>query len=514
MIKSFGVIISVIFCIFLWACGHGHDHPGDGADHHEGHDAEERVESITTWSDKTELFMEFSPFVAGEPSDLLVHLTRLDTFEAIGGVAVRASFTYVDESRASFENAPPKRDGIFRIRAKPSTAGMASLVIVVSSDSYDDSIDCGKVAIYVSRNAIPEARSEEEADTIPFLKEQQWNIAFATSEAKEEEVREGVPVTVTVEPLPGRDALIAPLQPGLVEPPSGGFPALGSYVEKGQALAYLVPAVEEGVGLADLEADRATAEAEHSEAEESYRRAEKLFAAEAISEKRHRESRNRLTVAKARLKAAKGRLGAARGVSSSSRLPLASPIAGTLVESNAVTGAAVEGGSALFRVIHLDRVRLRVNVSETDLGKLGKPAAVEVELPGGEETLTREGPSGVGDVIDPVTRTLPVYFDADNAQRTFKIGMSLKGFVFSEKTFRALTVPTSAVLTEEGMPHVYLQVEGEAFERRSVVVGPRSGNRIAILSGVSIGERVTSKGAYDIRLASLSGVIPEHGHAH
>jgi RND family efflux transporter MFP subunit len=498
----------------LWACGHGHDHPDGSSDHPGGRDAEERVESITTWSDKTELFMEFSPFVAGEPSDLLVHLTRLDTFEAVGGVTVRADFTYADESRASFENFPPKRDGIFRVTAKPPKAGRASLVIVVSSDSYDDSIDCGEVEIYGSRNAIPEAHSEEEADTIPFLKEQQWNIAFATSEAKEEEVRTGVPVTVTVEPLPGRDALIAPLQPGLVEPPSGGFPAPGSYVEEGQALAYLVPAVAEGTSLADLEADRATAEAEYSEAEESYRRAEKLFAAEAISEKRHREARNRSTVAKARLKAAKERLGAARGVSSNFRLPLVSPMAGTLVESNAVTGAAVTGGSALFRVIHLDRVRLRVNVSEADLGKLGAPAAVEVELPGGKETLAREGPSGVGDVIDPVTRTLPVYFDVDNAQRVLKIGMNLKGFVFSEKTFRALTVPTLAVLIEEGMPHVYLQVEGEAFERRSVVVGPRSGRRVAVLSGLDGGERVVSKGAYDIRLASLSGVIPEHGHAH
>jgi multidrug efflux pump subunit AcrA (membrane-fusion protein) len=57
-------------------------------------------------------------------------------------------------------------------------------------------------------------------------------------------------------------------------------------------------------------------------------------------------------------------------------------------------------------------------------------------------------------------------------------------------------------------------VSGETFEKRELTPGIRDGHWVQVLDGLSEGERVVTKGAMAIRLASVSGVIPAHGHAH
>ena len=57
-------------------------------------------------------------------------------------------------------------------------------------------------------------------------------------------------------------------------------------------------------------------------------------------------------------------------------------------------------------------------------------------------------------------------------------------------------------------------VEGEAFERRPLRLGIRSHGWVEVLDGVAAGERVATKGAYEVKLASASGSVPAHGHAH
>jgi multidrug efflux pump subunit AcrA (membrane-fusion protein) len=60
----------------------------------------------------------------------------------------------------------------------------------------------------------------------------------------------------------------------------------------------------------------------------------------------------------------------------------------------------------------------------------------------------------------------------------------------------------------------YVMVEDEAFERRPLRLGLRSHGWVEVLEGVAAGERVVAKGAYEVRLASASGAVPAHGHAH
>jgi multidrug efflux pump subunit AcrA (membrane-fusion protein) len=75
-------------------------------------------------------------------------------------------------------------------------------------------------------------------------------------------------------------------------------------------------------------------------------------------------------------------------------------------------------------------------------------------------------------------------------------------------------VPRDAVLMEAGRPYVFVQIGGETFSRRYVEIASRDGDRIGIRSGVMVGDRVVTRGAYEVQLASAAKGLPAEGHVH
>ena len=57
-------------------------------------------------------------------------------------------------------------------------------------------------------------------------------------------------------------------------------------------------------------------------------------------------------------------------------------------------------------------------------------------------------------------------------------------------------------------------VDGESFQRRDLEVGVRDNGFVEVKGGVAEGERVVTKGAYVIKLASLSPASFGEGHGH
>ena len=57
---------------------------------------------------------------------------------------------------------------------------------------------------------------------------------------------------------------------------------------------------------------------------------------------------------------------------------------------------------------------------------------------------------------------------------------------------------------EAGRPYVFVQIGGEQFARRFVEIAARDGDLVGIKSGVKPGDRVVTRGAYDVQLASAA----------
>ena len=120
----------------------------------------------------------------------------------------------------------------------------------------------------------------------------------------------------------------------------------------------------------------------------------------------------------------------------------------------------------------------------------------------------------LGRVLEPQSRTLPITFAVDQGLLGAAVGQSVFLHLLLDQTAPAPVVPASAIVDDAGRPIVFVQVEGEAFERRPVTLGSREGERVQVLSGVKPGEHIVTKGAYLVRLASLSTSVPAHGHVH
>ncbi|MEM8893962.1 MAG: efflux RND transporter periplasmic adaptor subunit, partial [Bacteroidota bacterium] len=77
-----------------------------------------------------------------------------------------------------------------------------------------------------------------------------------------------------------------------------------------------------------------------------------------------------------------------------------------------------------------------------------------------------------------------------------------------------LMVPESSLLEDYGAHSVIVQRSGENFERRDVKIGRRNGGWVEITEGLTLGERVVSRGAYQVKMVSTVGLTPAHGHPH
>ena len=199
---------------------------------------------------------------------------------------------------------------------------------------------------------------------------------------------------------------------------------------------------------------------------------------------------------------------------------LRSTVTGTLGARSAPRQApSSRQGRELFHVVDLDRLWLEVQVPEADVGRIGKPTGAWFEVEGFEqpfEVAPERGGRviGFGGVIDPQTRTAQLVFELPNAGRDLRVGMFARVHVLTGAPVKALAVPASAVVDDGSEQVVFVEVSGERFERRPVQLGLRDRGRVQVLAGVAPGERVVSRGAYQVRLAAASGAIPQHGHVH
>lgn len=484
--------------------------------------AAEEVEpvAVTRWTETTELFAEYPQLTVGSVSRFAIHLTRLDTFKALteGNVEVRLAGGSAQPE--VFRVDAPSRPGIFGVDVKPAHAGKRELVIVLRSAGLNDDHRVGDVVVHsdaeAARVAVP--APGDDMPGISFLKEQQWALDFGTAVVREQPVRESIRVPARIEARPGGAADVAAPVAGrltrVVEV------AVGASVSRGQELAYLLPPPSAPADLPQLQRARAEAQTALALATRDRERAERLTNAGAAPGKRLDEARSTEEQAKVRLTGAEASLvqyneARAGGATDVEGLFIVrSPVSGVVARRDAVTGANVSAGSVLFRVVDALEVHVVGQVPEAQAMRARVARTAEIEIAGQPDRVPVNRLVSVGKVLDAQTRTLPITFAFDNRALGLPVGQAVFLNVLSEATAPRPVVPAAAIVDDAGRPIVFVQREGETFERRAVTLGPRSGDVVQVAEGVKPGDRVVTKGAYLVRLASLSTSIPAHGHVH
>jgi RND family efflux transporter MFP subunit len=501
-------------------CGGSRSSDGDKAD--------QQTISVTRWTDRTELFVEFPVLVVGKETPFAAHLTDLKTFKPVSDGALTVSLTPQQGKEVVAEAKAPAVAGIYRPVVKIDQPGSYRLVFHRHSPGTDqiyDTIDAGEVKVMEKPEPAQQANERSQAKGITFLKEQQWRMDFAAEPVGERELSSLLKISAEVKPAAaGQVQITAPVS-GRVMLSGQGALAPGQKVKQGEALAFILPLPNRN--RVELDAEFRTAKTELETAERELERVQELYKDKIVARRRLEQSERDVAVQRARLDAARSQLGLLDSSQSGSgkgspsqanRFSLYAPISGTIVAINLTPGAQVEAGQNLLSIIDMDRVWIEGRLFELDISKVHQFDKAWFTAPALSEQLVLVRPQArllnIGSVIDPATRSVPIILEVQNNQDRLRIGIHGDLSIPTGERSRGLAVPLSAIVDDKGISVVFVQTEGERFERRELELGIRSDGYAEVKSGLKPGERVVTKGPYRVHLASLSTTLPAHGHGH
>lgn len=281
---------------------------------------------------------------------------------------------------------------------------------------------------------------------------------------------------------------------------------LGRRVARGQILVELESAE---VGRIRAEAQRASSLLRI--ATENYNRERRLEQQGISSRKELLEAEADVRRGEAELRSARTQLsvlGAGHGTGG--HFDVAAPFAGVVVERNVSLGQMATASDTLFTLADLSRVWIELDVFERDLSRVSVGQAVSVST---DAFPSRTFPGRivyVGDVVDPVKRTVRARVEIPNPSGALRPGM------FARASIRvggggviAASVPQAAVQHVEGKTVVFVP-GGKPGEFRAIPVQLGEsipGGRVVLTAGLAAGARVVVEGAFTLRSEMEKGEI-------
>ena len=180
-------------------------------------------------------------------------------------------------------------------------------------------------------------------------------------------------------------------------------------------------------------------------------------------------------------------------------VPLRAPFDGRVIMRNITRGEVVETEQQLFTVADLSEVWVVGNVPEKDVQFIRKDQKVDVMVSAYPHAIIPGTITYVGDVLDPATRTMRLRVTVQNPGRLLKPEMFATVRVYVAATTDALTVPLAAVQNGPTGKILFVQRSTNDFEVRAVRLGEEQGEMVTVLDGVTVGERVVTKGSFVLK---------------
>ncbi len=500
----------VLGCLVLYSCKPGHSHDAEGG---HPHDDAAHVEleplAFTIYSQKTELFVEFKPLVTGTESRFAAHFTILgEYFKPITEGTINLTLSGSNGVQTITADKP-EVPGIFRLRMTPEKEGVYNLVFYIQTPTYLDTITLENITVYPDETTALANQAEETGggSDISYLKEQAWKVDFATVPARIKPFSEIIKTSGQILSAPGDEEVIIAQVNGIVSFTSQQM-APGRAIPAGKTM-FSIKSNE--VVMGSLRAEVQKAESDLATAKANYDRASELVKDQIISQKEFVEVKLRYENAQTALNTAKTNSGF-----NVKKQNVSATISGYLKNILVESGQYVTAGQALATISKNKKLILRAEVSQKYFSKLASISAANFKTTEGSKVYSTRELNGklisFGKSADASIPFVPITFEID-AQGEFIPGSVVEVFLLSGSS-PALLIPYASLMEEQGVFYVYVQTEGESFQKREVKTGATDGLQIQVLSGVSEGERVVSKGAYQIKLSTASGTLPAHGHEH
>ncbi|MGE5252906.1 MAG: efflux RND transporter periplasmic adaptor subunit [Planctomycetaceae bacterium] len=285
-------------------------------------------------------------------------------------------------------------------------------------------------------------------------------------------------------------------------------------VKKGDPLARLDTREAEVVlqkAKAAVEVARASilqAEVSQNRADREFARAQKLKEAGLITQQSFDDARTETEAAKARSEAAKAQLRVAEedvlyAQTRLSKSMIRSPIGGTVSLRNVNVGDFVGemGAKPMFRIVDTRILELTVTVPSVEMGALqiGQPLLFSIDAFPGKNFVGKV--MFINPVVNEADRSIKVVAEVENREEQLKGGLFVQGRILTGKRGGVLNIPRAALLRWDvaGKKGEVFVVHEKVAQRRSVQTGTILGDRVEIISGIAAGDRVVTRGGFNVK---------------
>lgn len=179
-------------------------------------------------------------------------------------------------------------------------------------------------------------------------------------------------------------------------------------------------------------------------------------------------------------------------------------------------GDFVSVGQPIATISQNKKLQLRAEVSEKYFGSISSISGANFKMAYDNKLYKLSELNGRlishGKASDEESFFIPITFEFDNIGNIIP-GSFAEIFLLSTAQLNKISVPVSAITEEQGLYFVYTKMDDEHYSKQEVTLGESNGERVAVISGLSDGDKIVTNGVYQVKLVATPSVMPE-GHTH
>jgi hypothetical protein len=363
---------------------------------------------------------------------------------------------------------------------RPRRTGAAALLLVLASAvsaMAHEGHDHGPEPA-AARNG--DERAQRQPDGVIFVpKPIQRIFGLRTVETERGAFARSIELPGRIIPDPNASGYVQTAVGGVLSPPTGGFPRLGTPVKQGDILAYVTPPIA-AIDVSDMRQRQGELDQQIAIVQRRLARQESLVASGAVARTQFEETRLELEGLKDRR--------AALDTIRSEPVPLIAPVTGVIADGTPITGQIAQSNAIVFHIVTPGRLWIEALSFDAVAGS-GRASARTGD--GKSLALGYRG-SGLADR----SQSIPVHFSIDEAGKGLRVGQFVTVFTETGDERSGIAVPRTAVVrAANGQDVVFEHISAERFEPRPVRVEPLDADRVLIAAGVDPGKRVVVQGA-------------------
>ncbi len=190
---------------------------------------------------------------------------------------------------------------------------------------------------------------------------------------------------------------------------------------------------------------------------------------------------------------------------------IVAPLDGTILLEDFVIGELIEPGHVLFEISDETSLWVEARVSGETIGSIDQQTAVRISPD--QKTWRDAAVIQISHQLNRATRTQAVRIEFGNEDDWLHAGQFVDVELSTPGSEEKLAVPAEAIVLLKGESIVFkLEDDGE-IHPQEVKVGRSFGDDMEILSGISEGEQIAIRGAFNLKSLLLKSELGE-GHAH